>query len=286
MRPCLEAALAYARRGWHVFPVHSMRNGRCSCGDADCTSPGKHPRTPRGWKDASTNPGTIVAWWREWFDANVAIATGPSGLAVVDVDPRADGMHSLEALEAVLGAMLPESPVVLTGGNGTHTYMENVHGLDSVGALLPGLDLKAHGGYVIAPTSNHASGGLYRWNPRLGVRRPIPPVPDLLVRFVRDRDRPALIRPPRESRPKPRDLAEALARLPHLRRRYDRDTIGLNDTSASGVDLSIASSLYRQGFSDYDVRDAIERSRAEVGLPAKRASYYASTLRRASGGSW
>jgi hypothetical protein len=33
----LLAALAYARRGWAVFPVHSITDGRCSCGNHACT---------------------------------------------------------------------------------------------------------------------------------------------------------------------------------------------------------------------------------------------------------
>ena len=37
-----EAAFDYARRGWSVLPLHSIRDGHCACGDPDCASPGKH----------------------------------------------------------------------------------------------------------------------------------------------------------------------------------------------------------------------------------------------------
>ena len=59
----LAAALAYAERGWPVFPVHSPRpGGGCSCGKPGCQHPGKHPGTEHGLREASTNPETILDW--------------------------------------------------------------------------------------------------------------------------------------------------------------------------------------------------------------------------------
>ncbi len=57
----LDAALAYARRGWPVLPVHSAEDGgRCTCEKGrECDSPGKHPRTRHGVKDATTDEGQI-----------------------------------------------------------------------------------------------------------------------------------------------------------------------------------------------------------------------------------
>ena len=40
-----EAALWYAAHGFPVFPVHEVRNGRCTRGRGDCEHPGKHQRT-------------------------------------------------------------------------------------------------------------------------------------------------------------------------------------------------------------------------------------------------
>ena len=71
----LDAALCYTARGWPVFPVHTSRDGRCSCGDAECERVGKHPRTSHGVKDATTSEDTIRLWWGAWPDANIGIAS-------------------------------------------------------------------------------------------------------------------------------------------------------------------------------------------------------------------
>ena len=81
----LEAALAYGRMKWRIFPCHSIVNGACSCGKASCNSPGKHPRTKGGFKDATDDEAQIRRWWGRWPEANIALATG-SGLAVIDLD--------------------------------------------------------------------------------------------------------------------------------------------------------------------------------------------------------
>jgi len=69
-----------------VFPVHGIDDqGRCTCQKAGCTTPGKHPRTRRGFKDATTDAATIRAWWRKWRSANIGIRTG-GDIVVLDVD--------------------------------------------------------------------------------------------------------------------------------------------------------------------------------------------------------
>lgn len=157
----LTAALRYAARGWRVFPVHSMGAGRCSCGKVVCPSPGKHPRTPNGVKDATTDPATVRQWWQQWPTANVAIATG-AGLMVLDIDPDKGGDESLEDLQRV--GRLPETLEVMTGGGGRHYYLETREAVsNSASKLGPGLDIRGAGGYVVAPPSNHASGGRYEW---------------------------------------------------------------------------------------------------------------------------
>ena len=115
----IQTALGYAGLDWAVLPLHSPReDGSCSCGDEDCSSPGKRPYTHRGLHDASTDPDQIRRWWREWPDANVGIRTGAeSGLIVLDVDPDHGGDESLAKLEAPYGP-LPATVQQRTGGRG------------------------------------------------------------------------------------------------------------------------------------------------------------------------
>lgn len=167
----LNTALAYAARGWRVFPLHSLRRGGgCSCGKADCVSPAKHPRTAQGFKDASVSPAVITEWWRQWPTANIGITTGSrSGFVVLDVDPRHGGNESLATLQERYSA-LPATLYANTGGGGTHylfsypataapDILRNVTDLDG----LRGLDVKADGGYIVAAPSLHVSGAYYEW---------------------------------------------------------------------------------------------------------------------------
>ena len=150
----LAAALTYARRGWHVIPLHDMSAGVCSCSDgASCSTPGKHPRIMKWQHRATTDTATLTEWWRRWPAANVGIATGVrSGLVVLDVDPRHGGDEQLVALEAEHGK-LPDTVAVATGGGGAHYYFAHPGGEIRSHEIAPGLELKADGTFVIAPPS-------------------------------------------------------------------------------------------------------------------------------------
>ena len=141
----LTAALAYAARGWPVFP---------------CRSGTKRPATAHGLHDATTDPERIRAWWSDNSRANVGIVTGPaSGLLVLDID---GDPHAL--LE---GRAIPPSPTQRTGGGGWQVFFEWGAALDGAATtragLLSGVDTRGGGGYVVAPPSVHPSGTRYRW---------------------------------------------------------------------------------------------------------------------------
>jgi hypothetical protein len=156
-------ALDYAARGLPVFPCYEPVNGgRCSCGKAECQSPAKHPRTEHGALDATAALGAVAAWWRRWPEANIGLPTG-AAFVVLDADPKAGGDETLHGLQETHGP-LPPTWRVLTGGGGLHAFFQPVPGLrNSAGLLGPGLDIRAEGGYVIAPGSTHASGREYVW---------------------------------------------------------------------------------------------------------------------------
>lgn len=162
----LQNALDYASLGWAVFPVHNVADGKCSCGNKLCTSPGKHPRVRHGVHDATIDPTKIAGWWRTWADANIGLATGTiSGLWVLDVDPRHTGDDTLLDLERTYGR-LQTSVESITGGGGRHIFFK----YPPTGVVRsrsnhpgPGLDVRGDGGFVVVPPSNHISGNLYEW---------------------------------------------------------------------------------------------------------------------------
>jgi putative DNA primase/helicase len=157
----LDAALESAKHA-PVFPVYGIVDGRCECGRATCDkNSGKHPHAelaPHGFKDATSDPATIRAWWARAPRGNIGTPT--SWCAVLDVDPRHGGDETLAELERVHGS-LPDTAEVLTGGGGRHLYFAPVPGLQCKNGIAPGLDIKADGGYVLLPPSNHKSGRPY-----------------------------------------------------------------------------------------------------------------------------
>ena len=175
MSTMLASALAFARHGHAVLPLTwPIRvNGRsvCSCRKAaDCISPAKHPLgrlVPRGLLDASTDEAVIRKWWTDEPAANLGVCT--DRLIALDIDPRHDGDSSLAALER--DHDFPPTWRAMTGGGGEHVIFkcpEDVE-IKSSGArdnplLGPGIDVRARGGYIVAPPSRHLSGRGYTWN--------------------------------------------------------------------------------------------------------------------------
>lgn len=141
-----QAALWYASVGLRVFPL----------------SPGsKIPfKGSNGCKDASSKPDVITGWWTDSPDANIGIATGHL-VDVVDVDglagqtSRATNWPMFEQL-TVLGSVLTPRP------GGMHLYVPAKPGISNGAGLLPGVDYRGDGGYVVAPPSVNEQ-GTYRW---------------------------------------------------------------------------------------------------------------------------
>jgi len=149
------AALAYAARGWSVIPIEAR---------------GKRPLVPwLEFQQRAAGADEIDAWFDRWPAANVGLVTGRvSGLVVVDIDPRHGGAASLERMRDEHG-QLPRTVEAATGGGGRHLYFAypGLPVANRVG-ILPGIDLRADGGCVVAPPSLHPSGRRYRWAPGRG----------------------------------------------------------------------------------------------------------------------
>ena len=140
-------ALAYARRGWPVFP---------------CLPGQKIPATTHGFRDATTDEQQITAWFTRHPGRNLAIATGAPGPDVLDVDqhgPDGTGFGAYARLRRA-GLLTGATAYVRTPSDGLHAYFT---GTAQRNGHLPDhhLDFRSHGGYILAPPS-HIGGHPYQ----------------------------------------------------------------------------------------------------------------------------
>jgi len=149
--PLHEWAQWYAHHGWPVFPCR-----------------GKAPLTPHGFHDASDEPWTIDAWWRQYPDANIGSPMG-HGRWALDEDPRNGGDDTLFELERRYG-LLPHTLLSHSGGGGCHFVWDDAghtitHQAWKGRPEYAGLDIIAEGGYIILPPSIHPTTGKpYCWD--------------------------------------------------------------------------------------------------------------------------
>lgn len=139
-----EAALRYAELGYTVFP---------------CVSGTKIPLTEHGFKDATTDPDQIEAWWSTHPTANIGIAT--EGLVVIDVEGGSNWL--LDDFEKQFD--LSVAPMSITPSGGRHYIFRQPPGKDyrntekQIGHLV---DTRANGGLIIAPPAAIGKNA-YRW---------------------------------------------------------------------------------------------------------------------------
>ena len=160
----LDAALAYAARGWPVHPCREKPGEPYTDEKGRIITPQpKSPYLKHGVQDASTDPQKIRAWWARWPGAAIGIDCGGAGLLVIDCDVKKgpDGVAAFESLGIThTGALHSQTP-----SNGLHIVFRNSSAVlgNSTGALPAGIDVRGAGGYIIAPPSQIEgdNGGAY-----------------------------------------------------------------------------------------------------------------------------
>ncbi|HZY06797.1 MAG TPA: bifunctional DNA primase/polymerase [Ilumatobacteraceae bacterium] len=160
-----DAAIKLAQRGYRVFP---------------CRYGTKLPATTNGFHDASHDPQTVKAWFGGNRLFNLALATGrqPNRLNVVvfdlDVKGEHNGIDSWEracqegGTDPYYGLRIHATP---TGG--LHLFMDG-GALDvrCMTNFLPGVDVRADGGYVLLPPSvilDRGTGEITQYAAELGL---------------------------------------------------------------------------------------------------------------------
>ena len=170
------AALTAAERGWRVFPLLPGRKQPAVHGAASCLGTGPCATGHKSWEQrATTNPERITRAWSH-KPYNIGIATGPSGLLVVDLDTahpdeqppdewrHADvhNGHDVYAAAAINDAgfeaeLVWDTHTVVTPSGGTHLYYAapaDVRLRSTAGTALGWkVDTRGPGGYIVAAGS-------------------------------------------------------------------------------------------------------------------------------------
>lgn len=163
-----EVAAATVAGGWPVFPC----------------LPTKAPATARGFKDATTDPGRVHAWWERHPDHLVGVPTDGLVVLDLDVDPDRDTWQWWQAVADDHGWSITENLVVATPSGGVHVYFAAPRGVEvrcSAGKVAPHVDVRAAGGYILAPGTTLSDGRRYEV---LHLPDQLPEVPGWLVDMI------------------------------------------------------------------------------------------------------
>ncbi|MBZ4488022.1 bifunctional DNA primase/polymerase [Microbacterium sp. cx-55] len=162
----LDRALAAARLGWHVLPVNAKKRA-----------------IVKSWETkATTDEATIRGWAERHPDALFAVAAGPSGLAIADLDVDAgkDGHAALQRL----GYPLPPTWMQDTPRGGSHAFYVAPVGVDlpngtaNLFEVDSGIDRRTGNSYAVLysapPTSVEELAPAPEWLTSGDARRPAP----------------------------------------------------------------------------------------------------------------
>lgn len=158
------AALRYATWGYAVLPL--ARGGK---------KPHRMLGHEGGVHHATVNQAAIWRWWESDPAANIGIATGTaSRLVVVDLDVKhdADGITAFRDFLGAFGLAMPPGPWVRTPSGGAHMWLHAGGRVPERPGVLPGVDVKGDGGYVLAPPSMKLTAALNR--PGEPASQPVP----------------------------------------------------------------------------------------------------------------
>jgi Bifunctional DNA primase/polymerase, N-terminal/Primase C terminal 1 (PriCT-1) len=156
----LDAAIKYRQRGFSVIPIEPR---------------GKKPLL--NWVSYQTEraePSEVKKWFADSAAANIAIVTGAiSDLVVIDIDSES----AKNELKRIVGDYeLDRVPRAKTG-KGWQLFFEHPGvNISNRAGVIPGLDVRGDGGYVVVPPSIHPNGKTYQWEVALNGELPKLPV--------------------------------------------------------------------------------------------------------------
>jgi Bifunctional DNA primase/polymerase, N-terminal len=169
----LAYAIVYAVNGWEVFPLGARKAPRIkSPHPKGSRCKGECGRDGHGVHDATTDITTICRWWGVAYrGANIG-GRVPTGLFVIDLDPRKPGHAAAMAKLTNDHGPLRQTLTTISGrgDGGRHLFYRRPPGRLSisrlgpefVAAADPGIDIKDRGGLIVLPPSiHHVTGKSY-----------------------------------------------------------------------------------------------------------------------------
>lgn len=140
---------------------------------------------------ATTDPTVAHEWWsgkNRLF--NIGVVMGEqAGIIDIETDNHGttNGEDSLMAYVNESSSTLPHTWTFKSGSGGIHRLFRCDHPIASGAGILPGVDVRANGGYAVFPPSVHPNGNLYEWldgqNPSAMPEGPAD-LPDCLIRLL------------------------------------------------------------------------------------------------------
>ena len=181
MNELLEAALEYIAMGYCVIPIKPDYNEKKQRFDKD-------PYIK--WKPYQTKKSTaeeIKTWWSRWPNAMIGIVTGVlSKVSVIDCDTEESYQY--------IQSQLPDNylcPIDVTPRGGKHIwFLSNgsriINESNVMPDIMPHVDCRGDGGYIVTAPSINAHGQRYEWLPGLTLKEVAPQeLPYILLkRFI------------------------------------------------------------------------------------------------------
>lgn len=142
----VSAAISYASKGWHIFPVTPYQ--KIPYGSL----------VLKGHLNATTSADQITEWWTEAPKANIGLNLEASGLVCIDVDSYKPDCGFDDFIK---DKHLPKTLTQKSASGGTHYIFKSDAGDTYPGTLCKGVDIKYNGYILLSPSS--FNGRQYEW---------------------------------------------------------------------------------------------------------------------------
>lgn len=256
MSDFLSAAITYAEAGLRVFPLKPKGKQPL---------PGTH-----GCTDGTTDKNIITSWWSKVPAANIGLCTGRTAsgkyLVVIDLDEdEGKDKHGITELQQYLtdkSATFPPTLEAVTGRNGRHLAYFTDEEIRNTTDLLPGIDVRGEGGYIVAAPSVHPNGNVYRWKDSAFTPDGIAQADEAVISFLKQERKKTVKAANVQSKPVPQPVP-----LDVTGRIISRLGLSFDEGSRNDSLFRFACSLNGQGYEDSAIKDLTERCNAEHCAP-------------------